>query len=1176
MEQVRIVTPIRNIAKLPKPIKEFHISRAVREKYNFDSYLFGLKGNVVLADFQAARELAHKINAKRDLIRFPEKGCKAADLYAMGLIDEILHYMVQLYEEQQGKDLFSRAFAYIEKTTGKEEFHKTLLAFTETFPPLAVHRGEETAEHYLTTKQDGKRGSELALEELLMLWLSNENAAFKPYYELFGDEELKKKTAYSEIILRLQEFFLQEPVFEGNNLPLVETLRLPMRAHPYSLEEQLAYIRSNWGPLLGKYLIRMLKGIDFLHEENKIFFPPGGSAPSHVYDFSSQDEETERFSMDRDWMPRAVLLAKSTLVWLDQLSKKYGRKLQRLDEIPGEELDELSRGGFNGLWLIGIWERSSASKRIKQLCGNPEAEASAYSLKSYDIAQSLGGWDALEQLRRECNRRGIRLAADMVPNHTGIDSEWVVKHPDWFIQREDCPFPSYSFNGENLSPHPSLGIRVEDHYYDRSDASVVFKREDYDTGDTRYIYHGNDGTSMPWNDTAQLNFLNPETREAVIQTIIHVAKNFQVIRFDAAMTLAKKHFQRLWFPEPGSGGDIATRSEYGMTREEIDKAMPVEFWREVVDRVAAEVPDTLLLAEAFWMMEGYFVRTLGMHRVYNSAFMNMLKNEENGKYRNTIKNTITFDKEILKRFVNFMNNPDEDTAIAQFGKDDKYFGVCTMMVTMPGLPMFGHGQVEGLTEKYGMEYSKAYWDEQPDQDLIKRHKREIFPLMKKRYLFADVSSFLLYDLIDEHGNVQENVFVYSNSKGNEQALVLFNNAYPQSAGRIKDSAPYVEKYQDGRKEERRSHLGEALGITPKADRYLIFQEQRSGLWYIRKTKEIHEEGLYVFLNGFQYDVYLNFYEVEDDEYHHYKELYEYLSGQGTVHIENSLQEIALRPLYAAMDNLFQEENLNLFSSVLKGTKALSEKDRGSILEQYKVFTNLITHYSEYQDPKDRVEEELTRVLTLSEEWSKREEAFSTDELGAHLFLLFLLLHPLNEMTITKEKHLDLSTTGAAARLSEQFDLIRKLEKTLPAENKIELDEIEWGKILWILLRYDRRLERDLKGGAFTPLFMKELFKDNDISQYLKVHREGTYVWFNKERYEYLKDGLARLAEFHIHGMKSDRPKKEKEKKEKEKKETEKTPRHVVAIWDKSETVSGYRVDRYLESIEKEYGGKTGE
>ncbi len=75
-----------------------------------------------------------------------------------------------------------------------------------------------------------------------------------------------------------------------------------------------------------------------------------------------------------------------------------------------------------------------------------------------------------------------------------------------------------------------------------------------DSGRTRYIYHGNDGTSIPWNDTAQLNYLIPELRESVIQTILHVARNFPIIRFDAAMTLAKKHYQRLWFPLRGLGG----------------------------------------------------------------------------------------------------------------------------------------------------------------------------------------------------------------------------------------------------------------------------------------------------------------------------------------------------------------------------------------------------------------------------------------------------------------------------------------------------------------------------------------------------------------------------------------------------------------------------------------------
>ena len=275
---------------------------------------------------------------------------------------------------------------------------------------------------------------------------------------------------------------------------------------------------------------------------------------------------------------------------------------------------------------------------------------------------------------------------------------------------------------------------------------------------------------MPWNDTAQLDFSNAEVREAVIQTILHVARNFPVIRFDAAMTLAKKHIQRLWFPEPGAGGAIPSRSEHGMPRAEFEAKVPEEFWREVVDRVAAEVPDTLLLAEAFWMMEGYFVRTLGMHRVYNSAFMHMLRDEDNAKYRQVIKNTIEFDPQILKRYVNFMNNPDEKTAIEQFGNGDKYFGVCTLLATLPGLPMFGHGQIEGFKEKYGMEFRTPKWDEQIDEGLVGGHEWKIFPLLHRRSLFAESEHFLLYDFYTPEGHVNEDVFAYSNRHEDERGL----------------------------------------------------------------------------------------------------------------------------------------------------------------------------------------------------------------------------------------------------------------------------------------------------------------------------------------------------------------------------------------------------------------------
>jgi len=291
------------------------------------------------------------------------------------------------------------------------------------------------------------------------------------------------------------------------------------------------------------------------------------------------------------------------------------------------------------------------------------------------------------------------------------------------------------------------------------------------------------------------------------------------------MTLARRHIQRLWYPEPGQGGAIPSRAEHAIPGAVFDEHMPREFWREVVDRVAAEAPDTLLLAEAFWLLEGYFVRTLGMHRVYNSAFMNMLRDEENAGYRRVVKDTLEFDPEVLKRYVNFMSNPDERTAIDQFGNGDKYFGVCTLLATMPGLPMIGHGQVEGFSEKYGMEYRRAYRDEHPDGWLVERHEREVFPLFHRRYLFAGVADFLLYDFFETGGSVNEDVFAYSNRLGNERALIVYHNRFAETSGWIRTSVAYSVPDGGGR----RSSALSGRGAGPPPGRRLVRGHARAPL-----------------------------------------------------------------------------------------------------------------------------------------------------------------------------------------------------------------------------------------------------------------------------------------------------------------------------------------------------------
>jgi predicted flap endonuclease-1-like 5' DNA nuclease/glycosidase len=875
---------------------EFHVSRTAREEYDFDLDLFSSSGNVVFANFAAARAFAAKLNAKN-----PARGVRAGDVNAMGLIDEVMHALVEEYRLRHNPKLWQQALELLEKNIGADRVNSALLEFGKNFPPLAVFTKEIKLEAYLAGTNGTRSNREVMLEEMLMLWLENANPAFTPFSDLFDDASLKANSAYPSIISSLETFLEAQAPFElAGGLSLWRTLRAPALNHPGSLEEQLKMLLERFGGVfsgaraerLGKMRLRLVSSLDLISEEGRGIntmnaaragggFAGGFGGRVDVRKLGAGDleYEPENFTIDREWMPNLVLIAKNAFVWLDQLSKKYGRHIATLDQVPDEELELLKSYGVTGLWLIGLWERSFASKEIKQRMGNSDAVASAYSLYDYSTAFDLGGDDSVNNLRARAWTRGIRLASDMVPNHVGIDGRWVLEHPEWFIQLPYSPYPGYTFNSGDLSRDPHVEIKLEDHYYDRSDAAVVFKRTNRHTGETRYIYHGNDGTGLPWNDTAQLDYTRADVREAIIQTILHVAKQFPVIRFDAAMTLAKKHVQRLWFPEPGSNEGVASRAEFGMSKADFDALVPLEFWREVVDRCAIEAPDTLLLAEAFWMMEGYFVRTLGMHRVYNSAFMNMLRDEKNGEYLEIIKNTLEFEPEILKRFVNFMNNPDEKTAAEQFGKSDKYFGVATLMATLPGLPMLGHGQIEGFTEKYGMEYRRAYYDEIPDRGLIDYHYSQIFPLLKKRYLFADTQNFALFDFGHE-------VYAYSNRVGLEKALVVFNNSSRHVSGAVHHG-------QTGRRQK--TSLQQALGANTSRQHFLIYRDLVSNQEFIRNAADINDQGLKLELGAYARAVLIDWREVFDSD-GRYQKVTSMLGGRGVNSIEQATRELYLEPI----------------------------------------------------------------------------------------------------------------------------------------------------------------------------------------------------------------------------------------------------------------------------------------
>lgn len=1091
------------------------------------------------------REIASRLSA-RGVAVF------AGDLNLYSLQLTVQRRIVSRYLEQQCPEILPNLLAAAGISSGSTSLEKFAGTFCRLFP------GKEFIEDPLLDpiswiKADGDR-LKLLVTEILLLSVAAGNQALGSFREVIDWNGLLLESSTDEVVEGVEKFLAAAPPVAEFGLTLPEILRLPLKAAPGSLFEQLKFMKEQWQQLLPADLLpEILAAFTLSEEEGRMFMPHGEhehtapvlefGASFHPAGTNDYYPEPERFSADTDWMPNVVLLAKMVYVWLGQLSIKYELEITRLDQIPDAELDLLAEWGVTGLWLIGLWERSPASQHIKQICGNPEAISSAYSLFDYTIAADLGGEEALWRLKEKALRRGIRLASDMVPNHTGLYSKWIIEHPDWFVQLDYPPYPAYRFTGVDLSSNPDISLHIEDGYWERRDAAVVFKHYDHRDGRTRYIYHGNDGSSTPWNDTAQLNYLIPEVREAVIGTILHVARMFPIIRFDAAMTLAKKHYQRLWFPQPGHGG-IASRPEHGMTRSEFDAAMPEEFWRQVVDKIATDAPDTLLLAEAFWLMEGYFVRTLGMHRVYNSAFMNMLKLEENAKYRQTIRNVLEFNPQVLQRFVNFMNNPDEKTAVEQFGKESKYIGAAVLLVTMPGLPMLGHGQIEGFHEKYGMEYKKAYWNEPVDEHLVKEHERRIFPLMRRRWLFSGADNFRLYDFLSG-GHPNEDVFAYSNRAGDQRAIVLYHNRFATVSGYIRHSTSFAHKNGAGEMELTAATLGESLGFNADGRHYYVFRDYADGCEYIRNGRELYNDGLHMVLSAYDYHVLMDFREIRDDDFGTWGKLCHQLEGAGVASIDEEVKQIR----YAALLDPLRLHLQRSHTLLAEGFTWLSQQEIAAAREAFAAreaaFLAQLAKVAGLAEPLPESVQALGKELEFIEAEIAGKSTLLAGETSRRLVAAWLALHRVGELT----------PAGDAAELVERYGLARPLQEELSAEataagdTLAELDVPSVMALFRIMLRPANFI---LSPAGKRLALLADLQKDKDVALLIGLHKGGGSEWFIKERFEILLQWLQFSAQLCAVGN------------------SEKYDKHAADSFVKlllaAAESSGYHLDRFLAGV----------
>ena len=200
-------------------------------------------------------------------------------------------------------------------------------------------------------------------------------------------------------------------------------------------------------------------------------------------------------------------------------------------------------------------------------------------------------------------------------------------------------------------------------------------------------------------------------------------------------------------------------------------------------------------------------------------------------------------------------------------------------------------------------------------------------------------------------------------------MVFYNNKYERASGWIKQSVPYAVKTGSGEKDitlTTRS-VSEGLNLTGENDKFCIFQEHTSKLWYIRHSQEICEKGLFVSLNGFEYQVLLDIHQVADMPDHRYKILCDSLAGKGCENIEIAWQEIIYKELYAALHNYIIKiiPELTILAEKLTDDKNLTKKLNAIIADNENELEEFFTTALKFINDDDKVVSAEIQEKTVS-------------------------------------------------------------------------------------------------------------------------------------------------------------------------------------------------------------------
>lgn len=355
----------------------------------------------------------------------------------------------------------------------------------------------------------------------------------------------------------------------------------------------------------------------------------------------------------------------NTWAWLEELSAREARHIT-LASVPDRDWDRIQSLGMDFIWLMGVWRRSAAGRTIARVRPQyfpsydealpgwtmKDVVGSPYSIQDYVPDPRIGSWQDVDAAREQINRRGIKLILDFVPNHTGLDHIWVGDHPDFYVQATLDQF--------------------------RKDPSSYFLSER--EGNVACIARGKDPYFPAWPDTAQLNYFNPATRDAMLGVLRTVAAHADGVRCDMAMLILNDVFAKTWGPLLGGA-----------------PAPPGEFWPAAV----AALPGFVWIAEVYWDLE-WRLRQLGLTFTYDKGLYDCLR----GAPASAVRDRLKADLAAQSRSVRFLENHDEPRSAAVF-EADQLGAAAALVATLPGMRFYHQGQLGGKKLRLPIQLRRA-------------------------------------------------------------------------------------------------------------------------------------------------------------------------------------------------------------------------------------------------------------------------------------------------------------------------------------------------------------------------------------------------------------------------------------------------------------------------------------